>query len=183
MTPTPDPESGAEVSRRARSSHAHHEAGHAVAAVARGGELVKVQLGQVDWASADLNADTPGGTYHRTEEENVPFVTFAGPWATAKWTIENDPDEDDFDEALDAAWNNSSDGDLDKYEQRLEMLSVTSEGIGLPLGHDQPWVPRWLDELEPLWPAICEVAALLIDGQTVTHADVRAAIDRLPDAD
>jgi hypothetical protein len=30
--------------------------------------------------------------------------------------------------------------------------------------------------LDLLWPAVCEVAALLIDGQLVTHDDVLAAV-------
>jgi hypothetical protein len=34
--------------------------------------------------------------------------------------------------------------------------------------------------LDPLWPAVCEVAAaLLIDGQLVTHDDVLAAVERI----
>ena len=37
-----------------------------------------------------------------------------------------------------------------------------------------------LSEFAPrLWPAVCEVAALLIDGQTVTHETVAAAIERV----
>ena len=42
----PDPELIAAVSARATARMAHHEAGHAVAAVARGGKLVAVRLGR-----------------------------------------------------------------------------------------------------------------------------------------
>jgi hypothetical protein len=102
----PDPARVAAVEARARSRQAHHEAGHAVAAVARGGKLIAVWLGTVDW-SKDSSADTPGGTRHRTPSAGQPFVTFAGPWAGAMWTVEHDDDVDDFYEALESAWSES----------------------------------------------------------------------------
>ena len=96
----PDAELVAAMSAYTTARSAHHEAGHAVAAVFRGGELRAVHLGHVDWSTFDNSADRPGETHHRTRPEFQPFVTFAGPWATARWTVEHDPEVDDFDPAL-----------------------------------------------------------------------------------
>ncbi|QLL08992.1 hypothetical protein [Mycobacterium vicinigordonae] len=176
-----DPELVAEVSCRARSSTAHHEAGHAVAAVARGGTLIKIHLGYADWSTLDTSGDLPAETHHRSSKQNLPFVTFAGPWATAKWTIQNDPGVDDFDDALEYAFDNATDGDGAKYDGVVEQLKSFSATVGVPLGWERPWEYHWINELEPLWPAVCEIAAMLIDGQTVVHDQVQAAIDRCPD--
>lgn len=86
----------AAIAAQSDSRHAHHEAGHAVAVVHRGGELRSVRLGKVDWSSTGLDADEPGETHHRGRYENEPFVTFAGPWAEAMWSADNDPDIDDI---------------------------------------------------------------------------------------
>src|SRR6201997_4156082 len=97
--PVTDPAVVATVAARAMARHAHHEAGHAVAAGAAGGQLVDVFLGVVDWSTCDDGADTAGGTVHCTAWEHQPFVTFAGPWAEATWVVENDPEVSDFDDA------------------------------------------------------------------------------------
>jgi hypothetical protein len=183
VAPEPDPALVAAVSANATSRLAHHEAGHAVATVARGGELVAVHLGYVDWSTSDLSGDKPGETRGRTEFANQPFATFAGPWAEAMWTVEHDPDVDDFAEALDYAWDNNIDGDAATYEDRVELLTQAAAQLGFPLARVRAWEFEWVDELEPLWPAVCEVAALLIDGQAVTHDVVLAIIDRVVDDD
>ena len=173
----PEPELIATVSAQATSRLAHHEAGHAVAAVARGGFVDRVHLGHVDWSTNDASGDEPGETHHWTSPVNAPFVTFAGPWATAMWMVEHDPDVDDVDEALEYAWNDSSDGDSEKYEARVDALVDAAAALGFPIGRlHHSWEYGWAEELEALWPAVCDVAALLIDGQAVTHADVAAAI-------
>ncbi|MGE5696258.1 MAG: hypothetical protein ACM4D3_13810 [Candidatus Sericytochromatia bacterium] len=82
----PDPAVVAAVSASATARHAHHEAGHSVAAVARGGTLIRASLGNADCSTLDDSADTSGGTVHRTEYADQPFVTFTGPWAEAMWT-------------------------------------------------------------------------------------------------
>jgi hypothetical protein len=174
----PDPAWVAAVSACATARNAHHEAGHAVAAVARGGELRDLYLGTVDWSTVDDSADTPGGTVHRTAWQDQPFVTFAGPWAEATWVVEHEPDSDSFDDALACAWDENADGDTDKYESRVDLLDAAAAEFGFnPIG--RAWEAAWADELEGSWPAICEVAALLIDGHPVSHETVHAAIQRV----
>jgi phage terminase large subunit-like protein len=53
MTPVPksDPAWVAALNARMAARHARHEAEHAVAAVARGGELIRVSLGTFDWGA------------------------------------------------------------------------------------------------------------------------------------
>ncbi|WP_207548477.1 hypothetical protein [Mycobacterium mantenii] len=177
LIPESDPELVAAVDARATSRHAHHEAGHAVAAVARGGKLIRVSLGHVDWSVPDESADIPGETEHSSAYADQPFVTFAGPWAEAMWTVEHEDEVDDLGEALEYVWMENSDGDTDKYESRIEMLCALAEMLGFgPVG--RVWEGAWLDELDVLWPAVCEIAALLIDGKPVTHELVLATVDR-----
>ncbi|KUH90619.1 hypothetical protein [Mycobacterium sp. IS-1556] len=165
------------VTGEATARHAHHEAGHAVAAVARGGTLVDIYLGHADWSTTDEIADTPGGTVHESRWEDQPFVTFAGPCATAMWILHNDPDVDDLGEALAFGWD-EEDHDREKYDARVEPLQTAAAELGFPL----PWLPwesEWCDELEELWPAIEQVAALLIDGQPVDHRVVAELVEQL----
>jgi hypothetical protein len=175
MTPTPEPDPTlvAAVSARATARRAHHEAGHAVAVIARGGTLLGVWLASTD----DPSADTQGITRHDTAWEAQPFVTFAGPCAEAMWTVEHDDDFDDFYEALDYAWLNNGDGDTNMYEDRVSLFSAAAEMLGFATIR-RAWEVDWVAELEPLLPAMREVAALLIDGQSVTHEQVLAAVNR-----
>jgi hypothetical protein len=172
-----DPAVVAAVAARAMARHAHHEAGHAVAAVAAGGQLVDVFLGVVDWSTCDDGADTAGGTVHCTAWEHQPFVTFAGPWAEATWVVQNDPEVSDFDDALAYAWDDNSDGDTAKYEGRVDTLTDVARQLGFG-SVGRAWELEWSEERESLWPAVCEIAALLIDYQPVIHATVLAAINR-----
>lgn len=102
----PDPALAAKVLADSNARTAHHEAGHAVAAVARGGRLIGVWVNDIDWTVLPLDADIgKGGTATCTAAfEDQPFAYYAGPWAEAMWTCQNDPDVDDFDEALEYAW-------------------------------------------------------------------------------
>jgi hypothetical protein len=55
------------------------------------------------------------------------------------------------------------------------MLSGVAVQLGFgPVG--RVWELEWADDLELLWPAICKVAAMLIDGQPVTHEIVRELV-------
>jgi len=178
-TPRPqaDPALVAAVEARVTARIAHHEAGHAVAAVFAGGTLKDVWLGATDWSTDDTSADTPGGTRHNTPWELQPFVTFAGPFAEAMWTLEHDDDIDDFYEPLEYAWQDNSDGDAAKYESRVDELAVRFKSDSIA----RAWELDWLDDLERLWSAVRNIAEMLIEGQPVTHEDVQAAVDRCSD--
>ncbi|OMC44100.1 hypothetical protein A5745_16830 [Mycobacterium sp. IS-2888] len=151
----------AAVQRLATSRHAHHEAGHAVAAVARGQKLLQVFLG-------DFDNDPSGATVHESDLLTQPFITFAGPWAEAMWMVENDDHVDDISEALEYAWSENTEGDADKYHAIVNMLEIAAACFGL--GRIGPtWEIDWHDELTELWPVIKDVAALLIKRAEVTH--------------
>lgn len=155
---------------------AHHEAGHAVAVVLRGGELLELFF--VDPDFADETVTRNGITRHRTLYEHQPFVTFAGPWAEATWMIEHDPEVDDFDEALDFAWDwwsaeDDLDSDAARYMRRFDDLA---ESTGYSVESRQ-WEIAWEGELEGVWSVICEVATLMLSGR-VTHAMVEEALER-----
>ena len=165
----------AAIKAAADSRHAHHEAGHAVAAVARGGYLLEIFLGEADWSNDNLDTDVPGHTRHQTKPENAPFVTFAGPWSTAMWMVANEPDVDCFDDAMQAAWDERFDGDTAKYSGIVDQLNDQAHRLGLgDVG--ALWESEWCSELEELWPVICDVAGMLLLGETVTHDVVLVAI-------
>ena len=157
---------------------AHHEAGHAVAVVYRGGHLVKIVITEADPTHADWDSELAGFTRHRTPVTEHPFTTFAGPGAEAMWVSETDPDTA-FNAALDDAWENSADGDAAYYATLCEPVweAARQAGLGHRVGPD--WEIDWDAELEALWPAIREVAAMLLAGETVTHDAVAAAIAAL----
>ncbi|MDN4520521.1 hypothetical protein JN086_14355 [Mycolicibacterium austroafricanum] len=173
---------GAEVDHRAHAVQkilrqtARHEAGHAVAVVVRGGYLEELLF--VDPHFADQTAIRTGIARHRTPDEHQPFVTFAGPWAQAKWMVEHDPDVDDFDEALDFAWEwDGAEVDLDsdaaRYVQRFaDLAQGTDHSVD-----SRQWEIAWMEELEGLWPVITEVAILMLSSR-VTHAMVEEVLRR-----
>ncbi len=108
----------------------------------------------------------------------MPFVTFAGPWAEAMWLSQHEPDIT-FSDALDHAWI-ANQVDNVKYEHLVEKLTNRAAELGFaPLGRG--WESEWIYELEPLWPVVCEVAALLIKGQPVSHETIRSLLDNLPE--
>lgn len=153
---------------------AHHEAGHAVAAVARDGYVTRIHLGHVDWTTDDPSGDRNGETHHASTPRNQPFVTFAGPWAEARWEMARDP-QLQLRTALELAWDANGDGDQAKYDAVVERLQATAEALGLaPIG--AAWESDWCEELDELWPAVVAVAQLLIDGLDVGHSHVFAAV-------
>jgi hypothetical protein len=169
------PTDRAEMIARSNAATAHHEAGHAVAVVARGGRLVKVVITQADPHHPDWDSEWAGFTRHRTPVTEHPFTTFAGPWAEAMWASENDPDTS-FNEALDDAWENSADGDAAYYAELCEPVWEAARRAGLGPRVGPEWEVDWDAELEHLWPAICAVAEMLLAGETVTHDVVGATL-------
>ncbi|MCG5433947.1 hypothetical protein LV457_16860 [Mycobacterium sp. MYCO198283] len=132
----------------------------------------------VDPYLTDPTVPHNGITRHRTPYQHRPFVTFAGPWAQARWMVEHDPEIDDFDEALEAAWqwylaDVEVDGDAARYESRWPDLA---EATGYSI-EGREWEISWEEELETLWPVICEVAGMMLGGP-VTHGMVETALER-----
>lgn len=149
--------------------HAHHEAGHAVAAVHRGGWVQEIHL------AGDDPADQ-GYVAHSSSPAAQPFVTFAGPWSEARWDVMAG-EADDMDEALYLAWDENSDGDGAKYNGLIDQLQATADQLGLG-AVGCAWENDWAEELDELWPWIRCVAAQLLDGVVMDHAAIVAAKDR-----
>jgi hypothetical protein len=169
----PDPAVLAAMAGKTTARYAYHKAGHAVAALARRGRLLWISPGIVDWTRPDGWGDIPGDTEHITNDDDQPFVIFAGVWAEAMW--ECHVEDVHFNDAMDVAWCNGGAGhDFAKYESRVDELCMRYGSNPI----DRAWEEEWIDELELFWPAACEVAAMLVDGQSVTHEDVLAAVDR-----
>ena len=167
-----------------RDLTAHHEDGHAVATLLRGGgELLSITIEPTD--------DYLGRTGSRTKavaSGDRMFVTFAGPWAEARtqWPLTSVDGEDDagatFDDYLCGAWLVNADGDSDAYEgMRVEDLKdrmLLAEHLDITPGELRERQERgWGDELEHAWPVIQQVAKLLLAGDTVTDAVVRDLVD------
>lgn len=157
----------AELDRRAKvARHAHHEAGHAVAAVTVGATITDIQLANVDWDYPGNSMGVGKVTYRHPDRyvSDHAFITFAGPWAAARWSVEHDPDVDgDLTAAEVVAWWDAEDGDADAYAKFAD---------------DDKYETAWAELLEARWPAICAVAELLIDGQTVEDDNVEAIVGR-----
>jgi len=78
------------------------------------------------------------------------------------WTIEHNGDVEDFCKALEYA--------LSRIDEQCMVCRTRPNERGCEAD--------WVDNLSPLWPAVREVAAMLLDGQRVSHDDVLAIVDR-----
>lgn len=129
---------------RARLATAFHEAGHAVAAVALGG--------RIDFATID--------EHPRTEFDTLPAgtdaaITYAGPWAEARWLARRHPSPAEIRRVLTA---NASD------DRALCAAGGFHTGaVVVPL-------------LERCWPAVNAVTARLYFDGRIDHATVCAAL-------
>lgn len=149
--------------------HAMHEAGHAVAAVHRGGHVQLVRL------TAD-DPDRAGFVRHLSSTANQPFVCFAGPWAEARWAVMT-REEPGMVQALQAAWDENIGGDTDQYHGLIDQLQATADALGLgPVGC--AWETDWEEELEEMWDWIRCVAADLLNGVEMSHEWIVAAKSR-----
>jgi hypothetical protein len=153
---------------RIRFRTAHHEAGHAVAAVMRGGDVHHLKLGDpTDAGLLDVDRESIGVTRNTSDSWNVPFVAFAGPWAQWRHRKETGETEDwdlvwDWlDAGSDNGWDPLGDYTLMDYD------NLTEAQIAL-----------WIEELEPHWPAIVAVAAIALAGDPVNTEVVEALIDQ-----
>lgn len=177
---------------------AHHEAGHAVAAVLRGGTLVSITVSD--------DGET-GFTRHRSGVFDAGFIAYAGQWAEATYgaragvlphgmktaveyleeKLRHARDELEWGDASELGDDHDLDVVIPELDQAREFLNLSAENIpddAPPLmresilreaseGGDLALLRTWGEELTEAWPVIQQVAALLVEGRTVTHADVR----------
>lgn len=151
---------------------AHHEAGHAVATVMRGGaELVSVTIESAE--------DYLGRTTQRIKPTDSAFVTYAGPWAEARYLWQTEPTgEFDFEDYVGGALLSNPD-DAKQYQQAIAaeraMLESAINNTGIALAELLDVAGReqlWGRELEDRWPEIQQVARMLLDGEGVDHETV-----------
>jgi hypothetical protein len=155
-----------------RSVTAHHEAGHAVAVVMRGG-------GELKSITIDATDTYLGYTGYRGKPSDTAFIAFAGPWAEARyqWPLPSREGEDGdgltFDDHVVAAFLcNTDDSNAHRKAVKADKALIGPEFAHLVDNREAVWS----DELERSWPAICELAEMLIAGQAVTDAHVRATL-------
>jgi hypothetical protein len=147
-----------------REVTAHHEAGHAVAVVMRGGQLHYIDLTATD--------EYRGYTHFSSKSCDSAFIIYGGLFAEArvKWPLADLDGEDDdgctFPNYVWGALSANIDGDNEAYKAALDSESAAAELA--------PFQPRreqvWRKELERVWPVIREVARLrLADGADMYH--------------
>jgi hypothetical protein len=156
---------------------AHHEAGHAVAHVVRGGYVREI------WTTHDLENPelrTLGGTWGEgTPDQHRAFTAFAGCWAETTWRKRKL--NEDFHLALTRTWHVQAGGaDVARYQ---EFRNYVDEPYRPPElhecwpGHPCLWEAEWGPELTRLWPAIDNVAEHLLNHQSVvTHDTIDNAV-------
>jgi hypothetical protein len=172
----PEPERFAAVNLHPSAQQAHQLGGEAIAVVIKGGIVEDIRLGNINFSIDDENATIPSEIRHTTADAEHPLVWFAGIRASALWLCWYGDTE--IDAAMDGTWFNNTgplkDGIADKYESRVDELA---ERFG-STPTERAWEGMWDEQLQRFDLAVCEVAAMLINGQQVTHQDVQAAVDR-----
>jgi len=161
-----------------RSLTAYHEAGHAVAGVMRGSVLRSVHLGEV---AGD------GLTVHRGPSWDDPFISYAGPWAEARFIWGDRPaDEEDEDYLVFADHLFGvflGVGAEDWAVLREHFAGLAGLAAMLPpeiTAGDLERITesKWTLELQAVWPAIETVATSLLAGAEITDERVGEAIRR-----
>lgn len=151
---------------------AHHEAGHAVAAVMRGGSAL---------TGISVHNDGTGLTNHRSHTWDGPFIAYGGLWAEARFGWPADvpvtaEDEDGcvFGDHVTAVWLTQPD-DAAIVLAKFDHL----EGLGTDLRRtlEAGTLRTWDTELEAVWPVVQWVAARLLDGHTPGDESVREAVE------
>lgn len=138
-----------------REVTAHHEAGHAVAVLMRGG-------GRLHYIDMSETADYRGYTHFNAEVFDIPFITYAGPFAEARaqWPHDDLDGEDEygrtFGECVAAAFRANADGDFEAYPAALRADPTTLASF------QSRREKSWNIELEREWHVIEVVARRLL---------------------
>lgn len=177
--PTIDPDTHRKVT-------AHHEAGHAVAAVMRGGSSLR---------SVTFDPDGLGGlTLWRGSRWDLGFIAYAGQWAEAHYGDRAGilprglTAAQYLNSGLDEAreWlEDNPDEDTDEHDDWAHIVAHLDDMAAMMTAvpaHQRPTddgvLSGWARELEAGWPAIQAVAARLLAGDVLTDADVRRIVGR-----
>lgn len=158
-----------------RQLAAVHEAGHAVAAVMRGGSTL---------TSVTLDADRHGEgiTWTRHKGWDAAFFTWAGPWAEARYVWGDLPLDAEDDDGCTFA-DHVLGVFLEQPGDRAEYLAACQAEDAVMAGADVAELRAtsenvvWPRELERAWPAVLHVADLLLQGHEVTHQVVAEAVE------
>jgi len=202
-----EPEESGSPELDQRTLAAYHEAGHAVAAVMRMHEADGLR------ESPTIRADGSGLTLVRIKggTGDGHFITYAGPWAEARYLAEEcaqkghyecalgGPGDGFIEECLDeyylpgmmfglavAARNEPDTEQASDWEalQRPHPLRMVEERLRAERGDARGmwWEGDteqiWRRELGSVWPAIAQVAELLLAGQDVPGATVDELLDQ-----
>lgn len=159
-----------------RELTAYHEAGHAVAAVMRGGRVISISIEPVPGCH-------DGETWTTQQQWDNSFVYFAGPWAEARrlWpagTLNNlDEDGLTFNTYILGRFLRNPD-DTQNYAHWCEldrlMLPVQARDYYNVSSRENTYGI----ELEEEWPAISEVARLRLAGVEVTTEMIQELLDQ-----
>lgn len=155
---------------------AHHEAGHAVAAVMRGHTLRTITI--------RLSDGLLGHTLYRGHTWDHAFIAWAGPWAQARcqWSLDGTVELDDehpeeghiFADELVGAFMSGGMEDHQAVREGLSEAVAALErqdpALAQEVTHNTE--QTWCMELCGMWTVIQQVAQWLLEDRTVTHDDV-----------
>jgi hypothetical protein len=140
-----------------RRRTAYHEAGHAVAAVMRGGKCCHITI--------EPEGDYDGRTNVVVAQHNLAFVTYAGIWAEARaeWGKVLDGEDDNcltFDDHVAIAFERNAEGDLREYRRLMIALAAAYGDLNALLTYESE--KAWGRQLEAKWLVIQKISELLI---------------------
>lgn len=163
-----------DVDTEQRRLAAFHEAGHAIAAVSRGGSSLRsVNLG---------TTHGEGLTLFRAKGFDAGFIAYAGPWAEARTQWGDEPKEDLNEEGVSFSdyvmgviLSQPDDASIIAAAERAfqSMLEGSGEARALTIARSEHW--GW--ELERAWQAIDALAAVLLSGASINDQIVRTLLE------
>jgi hypothetical protein len=158
--------------------NACHEAGHAIAALMRGGEIDSVSIEPTD--------ETLGLTRITVNEMYGSFVIYAGVWAEARsqWplpTLDGVNDGKLFEDYVERAWMTNLHGQGGVGDGELYIWALAEEeDNGLLFDREGREIIWGREDLESHWPAIQAVAEMLVRDRTVTGEAVKQVLKNTP---